>query len=739
MTNPDDLATAPHSPSPPGSNETPPLGELSSLADVPARVGRYRVEGIIGQGGMGVILRAGDEAVGRSLAVKVLHASHAGRADLVRRFLEEARLTGQLQHPGVPPVHELGTLSDGRPFFAMKLVEGHTLAELLRERTRGANATSLASDLPRFLTIFEQVAQALAYAHSRGVIHRDLKPANVMVGAFGEVQVMDWGLAKSLPGGPAEPAPAEETSTVYLPPDQERTRAGTVLGTPAYMAPEQARGDVERTDERADVFGLGAVLCVILTGYRLAVCFSPDFAHAWRNLGTHLGGRGALAEALACFERVIELNGKDAHAELQRGAFLAQMGRFDEAKTALRRCLALNDRVAMAHYNLGTLLLNERHYVQAVRHLRRAVDLDRRKPAYAHRLGQALARLGRPVEAAAAYAAALERGGRGAELLGGYGEVLGRLGQFRQAEARLRQALALGPLDARSHDVLAQALEAQGQRDRARQHLWAAVKLEPRPAEGWFALARLYHTARQYHEAVYPYRQAVARKPDWPEALCNLGQVLRAAGRFREARTYLRRGHRLGSARPGWRYPSAQWLKDVERLAHLQALFDDVLAGRPRSMPTRDRHGVAVFCVRYTPRRALAARLFAEAVSADPASAADPYTEDRYNAACAAAEAGCGRGSDAAELDEGKRARWRGQALEWLRADLAAWSGELKKGSARQRREVAGKMRHWLAEADLSGVRGEAIERLPAAERPGWQQLWRDVQALLDRAESAGS
>src|SRR5262249_34124465 len=148
------------------------------------------------------------------------------------------------------------TLADGRPFFAMKLVKGRTLAELLEARRDPAD------DLPRFLDVFEQVCRTVAYAHSRGVIHRDLKPSNVMVGAFGEVQVMDWGLARALAEGPAaEPAaPAGGTVIRTVPADTPRTpsQAGQVLGTPGYMAPEQARGEVELVDQRADVFGLGA-------------------------------------------------------------------------------------------------------------------------------------------------------------------------------------------------------------------------------------------------------------------------------------------------------------------------------------------------------------------------------------------------------------------------------------------------------------------------------------------------
>src|SRR5215472_10441291 len=155
---------------------------------------RYQLQGEIARGGMGAVLRGRDVDLGRDLAVKVLLEKHAHRPEVARRFIEEAQIGGQLQHPGVVPVYDIGRFGD-RPFFTMKLVKGHTLASLLAER---ADPTA---DRPRFLAITLQVAQALAYAHAKGVIHRDLKPANVMVGAFGEVQVMDWGLAKVLAEG----------------------------------------------------------------------------------------------------------------------------------------------------------------------------------------------------------------------------------------------------------------------------------------------------------------------------------------------------------------------------------------------------------------------------------------------------------------------------------------------------------------------------------------------------------
>ncbi|MCI0465144.1 MAG: serine/threonine-protein kinase, partial [Gemmataceae bacterium] len=235
-------------------------GLVADSSDVPEVPG-YQVTEAVGQGGMGTVWRALHLALDRVLAVKVLRTEFGGLPSARRRFLEEAHIAGRLQHPGVVPIHELGELPDGRPFFAMKLVEGRTFADLLAARN------SPEDDQPSLLQIFEQVCQTLAYAHSQGIVHRDLKPANVMLGAFGEVQVMDWGLAKDLPGAERfvedEAAPSSRS---WSGDPLQQTQVGSVLGTYAYMPPEQARGDVDRIDTRSDVFSLGAMLCEILTG-----------------------------------------------------------------------------------------------------------------------------------------------------------------------------------------------------------------------------------------------------------------------------------------------------------------------------------------------------------------------------------------------------------------------------------------------------------------------------------------
>jgi serine/threonine-protein kinase len=255
---------------------------------VPTRsLGRYEVKGEIGRGGMGAVLLGRDPDLNRHLALKVLQEEHRDRPERVKRFVEEAQIGAQLQHPGVVPVHELGRDGEANPFLAMKLVKGRTLAALLAERAEPSR------DLPHFLAIFEQVCQALAYAHARRVIHRDLKPANVMVGKFGEVQVMDWGLAKVLvpaPGRAETAAAVSEIETMRAAGAGPESHGG--MGTPAYMPPEQANGETARVDERADVFGLGAVLCEVLTGL-------PPYHGSNRDEVRRMALRGDVAAALA--------------------------------------------------------------------------------------------------------------------------------------------------------------------------------------------------------------------------------------------------------------------------------------------------------------------------------------------------------------------------------------------------------------------------------------------------------
>ena len=237
--------------------------DVETNAVLPAYVGRFQIVEEIASGGMGVVVKAWDPQLQRHVAIKLLHEHLLKDADLTRRFYNEAHINGRLEHPSIVSVHEVGKCSTGRPYFAMRLLEGQTLAKLL------ANREENLSQQLTFLRMFEKIANGMAFAHSQGIIHRDLKPSNIIVGDFGMVKVMDWGLAKSLHARPVPGVsrfPSAGSTVHAAKQDDADTQFGSIVGTPAYLAPEQARGEVDGVDERADVFSLGGILCHILTG-----------------------------------------------------------------------------------------------------------------------------------------------------------------------------------------------------------------------------------------------------------------------------------------------------------------------------------------------------------------------------------------------------------------------------------------------------------------------------------------
>jgi serine/threonine protein kinase len=253
------------------------LARLRNGADLPDLSGtRYRLIAQVARGGMGVVYAAEDQRLERRVALKVLEVPGNG-GDLANRLMREACVLARLEHPGIVPVHDAGTLADGRAFYAMKFVEGKRLDRYIE---------SLPS-IPDRLRIFMSICDAVAFAHARRVLHRDLKPANVMVGPFGEVLVMDWGLAKILKdaldpepittdlakpelriAGTSSAAALDNSDTANTSPDattSPNTGHGSVLGTPGYMSPEQSRGEIDLLDARSDIFALGALLRYLLS------------------------------------------------------------------------------------------------------------------------------------------------------------------------------------------------------------------------------------------------------------------------------------------------------------------------------------------------------------------------------------------------------------------------------------------------------------------------------------------
>jgi tetratricopeptide (TPR) repeat protein len=419
-------ANAPHTPWP---------GDRGSLlwveADAGAETGpdRYALLHEVGHGGIGVVFLGRDRHLGREVAVKVLHERYGDEPEARRRFADEARIAAQLQHPAIPPVHDLGALPDGRPFLSMKLIKGQTLDILLAARPNPSQ------DRGRFVAVFEQVCQALAYAHAHHVIHRDLKPANVMVGAFGEVQVMDWGLAKVLRPRPAVVA-ADPTETSGLTEvrslrdsDGSVTQAGSVLGTLAFMPPEQAAGAVGKVDARSDVFGLGGILAVILTGQppfvggsvetlrlqaargRLGECFArldacgadPDLvALCKRCLAADPAARpedgGEVAAAVAALRQAADERARRAELERVRAEGERAAAQLQAVEQRKRRRVQLGLAAAVLLLVLigggAAWYLRQQHLEQAAAEARREAEQARQERERAHEVGGYLGQVG---------------------------------------------------------------------------------------------------------------------------------------------------------------------------------------------------------------------------------------------------------------------------------------------------------------------------------------------------------
>jgi serine/threonine-protein kinase len=239
---------------------------------------RFRPLERVGAGGMGAVYRVKDRNLLREAAMKVLNPSLAARAKYLQRFLGEAQIQAQLEHPNILPVHELALDSEGTSYFTMRFVKGRTLSAWIREACGQRNLPAQQHDM---LGAFTKVCDAVAFAHSRGVIHCDIKPENVIVEDFGAVYLMDWGLARLVGRSGSGKSAVAVSPEVWA-----AVSSSGVIGTPAFMSPEQARGEADHLDERTDVYGLGAVLHAIITGRAPHAAADPESILAKAKLGT---------------------------------------------------------------------------------------------------------------------------------------------------------------------------------------------------------------------------------------------------------------------------------------------------------------------------------------------------------------------------------------------------------------------------------------------------------------------
>jgi serine/threonine-protein kinase len=317
------------------------------------------------------------------------------------------------------------------------------------------------------------------------------------------------------------------------------------------------------------------------------------------------------------------------------------------------------------------------------------------------------------------------------------GAALAEKGQVDEAIAELREAIKLEKDVFEYHFNLGNALSAKNLLDEAIEEYEETVRLKKDFAYGHYILGvKLVRKGRR-EEAIAEYREVIRLQNDFAEAYCNLGQMLELKGEIVEALIYRRRGHELGSKKPGWRYPSEQWVRRCERMAEVDAKLPAILSGQKQPADTAERLLLASMCQQpYKQLHAAAARYYTEAFAAKPQLADDMKAEYRFSAACAAALAGCGRGKDVDKLDGNELARLRQQALDWLRADLKAYRQALDKSANKAGPDIAQRLKDWLQNNDLAGVRGpEALAKLPEAERQAWSELWTEVANTQAKAQ----
>jgi serine/threonine protein kinase/tetratricopeptide (TPR) repeat protein len=300
-----------------------------------------------------------------------------------------------------------------------------------------------------------------------------------------------------------------------------------------------------------------------------------------------------------------------------------------------------------------------------------------------------------------------------------------------------QSALDIDPKYVMAHINLGNVLYDKGDPVGAIRSYQSALQIDASNTQARFGLAIALHEKADLQQAVREYRAVLEIDPEYAEAHCNLGHALISQGHFQQAVEELRRGHELGARKPDWFYPSGEWLPIAERLTQLEPRLPGLLKGETRAADSAERLALALFA--YCKQLyAAAARFYGEALVADPKLGENLAIGCRSAAAGAAARAGCGRGQDGAELSGNERARLRGQALNWLRADLEAWSKLLSAGGAKSAPAVQAQMRRWLRGTDFAGLRGlDTLAKLPDTERAHWQKLWADVDNLLKEAALA--
>ncbi|MBI1913784.1 MAG: tetratricopeptide repeat protein [Planctomycetes bacterium] len=464
---------------------------------------------------------------------------------------------------------------------------------------------------------------------------------------------------------------------------------------------------------------------------RKAIELQPNFIPAYLGLGNALYDQKKLVEAEAAFRKAIELQPDFALAYTNLGVVLRDQKKVAEAVAACRKAIALTPDDAAAYINLGNALRDQKKLDEAVAAYKKAIALQPDDALAYYNLGVALGEQKKLDEAVAAYKKAIDLQPDLAEAYNNLGITLYDQKKLDEAVAAFRKAIALQPDKASAYNNLGNALRDQKKRDEAVAAFLKAIDLQPDYAVAYNNLGITLADQQKRDEAVAAFRKAIALKTDYAPAYRNLGITLRKQKKLGEAVAAFRKADQLLPNQPIIRDD----LRKTERWLELDKQLPAILARKMKPGSPQEQVELALFCVVYKERYRAAVSFFADAFTTEPKLADDLRFQHRYNAACAAALAAAGKGVDAGKLDDKERARLRQQALDWLQADLAAYTRLTEKGNPNTRQTIQQRLAHWQADADLTAVRdAKALTALPEKERAAWQQLWADVAALLVKA-----
>jgi tetratricopeptide (TPR) repeat protein len=491
---------------------------------------------------------------------------------------------------------------------------------------------------------------------------------------------------------------------------------------------------------------LGLVLCdgahdypAAESEFREAIRLNPGEAVTHQNLGVALRRQGKAAAAASAYREAIRLDPNSADAHDGLGTALHGQGMVAEAIGAYREAIRLAPYDFSYHQDLGAVLCDAAHdYPAAAAEFREAIRLNPDDAVAYVNLGTALRGQGKTSEAIAAYREAIRLDPDGAIAHIRLGATLcDVVHDFAAAIAEFHEAIRLNPGDALAHTDLGVALREQGKLDEAIAAFRTAIGLKPDDAHAHYNMGIALAKEGKLSDAAAAYREVTRIEPSYAEAHCNLANTLTRQGQFREALFEYRRGHELGSQRPGWTYPSAEWVRRAERLVELESRFPAVIRGDDKLKDAVEQLEFASFAHK-TQHFGPAARLFFESFRADPSLAEDTQAANRYYAACSAVLAAAGKGTDKPPPDEPEKARWRQQALDWLRADLDHWAKQVETGKPEAKGLVSEKLGRWNADSNLRSIRdSDDLARLPEHEQAEWRALWAEVEALQKRAQSA--